>query len=47
MPRLTTRIACGVLSHYSDLFPQVSSWLLFTVGCMNMLAVGDIRTVSR
>lgn len=36
---LTDSIASSVLSHYSDLFPQVSSWFLFSVGCLNMLAV--------
>ncbi|KGB77660.1 hypothetical protein I307_03527 [Cryptococcus deuterogattii 99/473] len=30
-------IGAQVLSHYCDLFPQVSSWLLFIVGCFNIL----------
>lgn len=33
------RIGAQVLSHYCDLFPQVSSWLLFIVGCFNILVV--------
>ncbi|OCF33235.1 hypothetical protein I316_04976 [Kwoniella heveanensis BCC8398] len=31
-------IGAQVLSHYYDLFPQVSSWLLFIVGCFNILS---------
>ncbi|EIW73472.1 hypothetical protein TREMEDRAFT_67381 [Tremella mesenterica DSM 1558] len=31
-------IGAQVLSHYCDLFPQVSSWLLFIIGCLNMVA---------
>ncbi|WVQ97192.1 hypothetical protein IAU59_004302 [Kwoniella sp. CBS 9459] len=31
-------IGAQVLSHYCDLFPQVASWLLFIVGCFNILA---------
>ncbi|TYJ54965.1 hypothetical protein B9479_004377 [Cryptococcus floricola] len=31
-------IGAQVLSHYCDLFPQVSSWILFIVGCLNILA---------
>ncbi|WRT64073.1 uncharacterized protein IL334_001001 [Kwoniella shivajii] len=31
-------IGAQVLSHYCDLFPQISSWLLFIVGCLNILA---------
>ncbi|ODN84124.1 hypothetical protein L202_00134 [Cryptococcus amylolentus CBS 6039] len=30
-------IGAQVLSHYCDLFPQVSSWILFIVGCLNIL----------
>ncbi|WVQ85460.1 hypothetical protein IAT38_007625 [Cryptococcus sp. DSM 104549] len=30
-------IGAQVLSHYCELFPQVSSWLLFIVGCFNIL----------
>ncbi|OXG34748.1 hypothetical protein C359_06205 [Cryptococcus neoformans Bt120] len=30
-------IGVQVLSHYCDLFPQVSSWLLFIIGCFNIL----------
>ncbi|WVW82216.1 hypothetical protein I302_104222 [Kwoniella bestiolae CBS 10118] len=31
-------IGAQVLSHYCELFPQVSSWLLFIIGCFNILA---------
>lgn len=31
-------IASSVLSHHSTLFPQVSAWLLFIVGCFNCAA---------
>ncbi|ORX37317.1 hypothetical protein BD324DRAFT_625675 [Kockovaella imperatae] len=31
-------IGAQVLSHYSTTFPQVSSWLLFIIGCLNILA---------
>ncbi|KAK8865857.1 hypothetical protein IAR55_001005 [Kwoniella newhampshirensis] len=31
-------IGAQVLSHYCKLFPQVTSWLLFIIGCFNMLA---------
>ncbi|WVR05821.1 hypothetical protein IAU60_002846 [Kwoniella sp. DSM 27419] len=31
-------LGAQVLSHYCDLFPQVSSWLLFIMGCFNILA---------
>ncbi|OCF55533.1 hypothetical protein L486_07017 [Kwoniella mangroviensis CBS 10435] len=31
-------IGAQVLSHYCELFPQCSSWLLFIVGCFNILA---------
>jgi hypothetical protein len=27
-----------MLSHYCDLFPQAVSWLLFIIGCVNLLA---------
>lgn len=33
------RIGVQVLSHYCDLFPQVSSWLLFIIGCFNIFVV--------
>lgn len=32
-------IGAQVLSHYCELFPQVSSWLLFIIGCLNVLVV--------
>ncbi|ORY25655.1 hypothetical protein BCR39DRAFT_499043 [Naematelia encephala] len=31
-------IGAQVLSHYCDLFPQVTAWLLFIVGCLNIVA---------
>nr|XP_031861305.1 uncharacterized protein CI109_003277 [Kwoniella shandongensis]KAA5528377.1 hypothetical protein CI109_003277 [Kwoniella shandongensis] len=31
-------IGAQVLSHYCKRFPQVSSWLLFIIGCFNILA---------
>jgi len=31
-------IGAQVLSHYCDRFPQVTSWLLFIVGCINIIA---------
>lgn len=31
-------IGAQVLSHYCDLFPQVTSWLLFIIGCLNIVA---------
>ena len=36
--KLIDRISASVLSHYSDLFPQVAAWLLFIVGCLNIIA---------
>ncbi len=33
------RIGAQVLSHFCDLFPQVASWLLFIIGCLNILVV--------
>jgi hypothetical protein len=37
--KLISRIGAQVLSHYCELFPQVSSWLLFIIGCFNIIAV--------
>ncbi|KAI9634899.1 uncharacterized protein MKK02DRAFT_28024 [Dioszegia hungarica] len=31
-------IATQMLSHYCELFPQATSWLLFIVGCFNAIA---------
>ncbi|WWC86177.1 uncharacterized protein L201_001050 [Kwoniella dendrophila CBS 6074] len=31
-------LGAQVLSHYCTLFPQVSSWLLFIIGCFDILA---------
>lgn len=44
-PSLTSRIGAQVLSHYCDRFPQVSSWMLFIVGCFNTIVVSD-RTLT-
>ncbi|KAK4686137.1 hypothetical protein P7C73_g3994, partial [Tremellales sp. Uapishka_1] len=40
-------IGTQVLSHYCELFPQVSSWLLFIIGCLNVLAGMIFRQESK
>ncbi|KAK1925779.1 hypothetical protein DB88DRAFT_539192 [Papiliotrema laurentii] len=40
-------IGAQVLSHYCDLFPQVTSWLLFIVGCFNILIGIFMRTGAK
>ncbi|WWC58546.1 uncharacterized protein I303_101089 [Kwoniella dejecticola CBS 10117] len=40
-------IGAQVLSHYCELFPQVSSWLLFIVGCFNILAGMFLRAGAK
>jgi hypothetical protein len=37
------RIGAQVLSHYCERFPQVTSWSLFIIGCLNMLAVSFLQ----
>lgn len=39
---LTCSIAAVVLSAYCELFAQVSSWLLFIVGCFNIIVVSRV-----
>lgn len=39
-------IGAQVLSHYCDLFPQVSSWLLFIIGGLNIVAVSRAARVG-
>ncbi|CAD6563929.1 MAG: hypothetical protein TREMPRED_002380 [Tremellales sp. Tagirdzhanova-0007] len=40
-------IGAQVLSHYCDPFPQVTSWLLFMMGCLNILAGVFLRTSAK
>jgi hypothetical protein len=41
------RIATQMLSHYCDLFPQATSWLLFIIGCFNIIAGLVFRQKSK
>ncbi|KAL1408188.1 hypothetical protein Q8F55_004993 [Vanrija albida] len=40
-------LAASVLSHYSSLFPQVASWMLFVMGCLNMVVGIFLREKAR
>ncbi|RSH91025.1 hypothetical protein EHS25_010201 [Saitozyma podzolica] len=40
-------IGAQVLSHYCDLFPQVSSWLLFIIGGLNIVAGVVLRAKAK
>ncbi|KAL7423023.1 hypothetical protein Q5752_002322 [Cryptotrichosporon argae] len=35
---LQALVGASVLSHYCDVFSQVSAWILFIIGCLNMVA---------